>query len=179
MLFLFLIKQGGFYCSTLLNTASSAAPQILDVGGRWDRTQNSCDYAALSVRCSNHSAKSQPHSSKSHPQNRLNLIHSRLNLIHTRLNPIHTRLNLIHHSANSHPRSARSHPPIRLNLIHNSAKSHPQTRLNLIHIRLNLIHTRLNLGLNLCYLCSPTNTFSIILSLEVLVHIVEWHLPLG
>ncbi len=80
-------KTGGFwifFVRTLFNTASSAAPRIHRVGGRWDRTQESCD---LGIGCQTLQPLGYISSTI-----RLHLIHTRLHLIHTRLHLIHTWL---------------------------------------------------------------------------------------
>ncbi len=48
--------------------------------------------SALTIRRSNHAARS-------HPPTRLDLLHTRLDLVHTRLDLVHTRLDLIHNLA--------------------------------------------------------------------------------
>ncbi len=107
----------GFHTS-LSNTASSAAPQILQCIMSKDTGIDPglvrlwhCQPDAVTNRLDLiHNWLDFIHTRLDLIHTRLDLIHTRLDLIHTRLDLIHTRLDLIH---------------TRLDLIHNSARSHP------------------------------------------------------
>jgi hypothetical protein len=95
-------KNRGFflffsYLCTLFNTVYLPPIRFHCVGGRWDRTQASCDFG---LGCLSDALATRLHIIH---YTRLHLIHTRLHLIHTRLHLIHTRLHLIHYSATSHP----------------------------------------------------------------------------
>jgi hypothetical protein len=57
-----------FFLCTIFNTASSAAPSVSTVSEDAGIEPRTVATTALTVRRSNHSAKSHPHLAKSHPQ---------------------------------------------------------------------------------------------------------------